>query len=879
MDRDLLNKLPNVTLDNEQPLEADEQSNPYGRFNEGWTTGLVIDAWAQYNCYLIQLEIGLPTLATAITNSSNNMASYREHHLYSPGTYVAVYRPGNSSTFYITGSIPSPVVDYKFNSPDHILESGGSHKKDDEAHNAIQNTADKGGIKDYNENRPFDVRSGEYGWMNSLGVGGHYSFGAFLQRASGLAQIEGFYLNNYLRITGYNYSLHTSHSEVYSGEDEGENVELVRSSPFPWEMKGLTSHGDKFTREKEEKNTRAANQVEADYEPLKDDQLGVFRKHHFGGYLGDLEKTIYATPSGNFTQPETLSSDNIYTGLAEKTVHSNGLLEFRSAKGIVLEKNTYIPVPKQKSELDSPDGDKNTEEENQDYQFAGAWGEVKEEDSHTKKDFEPSDPRHAQLQAFEMLSHLHQSYGLKVIHRHKKDWKITSEKEHPDLSNKPVASDYVRPAKDEIFKDPPQPFNIQIDHRQGNSNFYRGRSRVELMDNGGVVLEDSWGSQVEMFGGNIKISCPGDIQLTPGRDLIGMAPNDLNIKAGKNIDLTTSEQDIRLKAQRNLTGLAGNDADEDGEEITGKGGIILESRGTAVPEFGGTGDNLIAEGITLYSKESPAKVYGDDIYLRSQSGDIVCDAASGDQNIQLYASKQISYLKFSKEELFGTDPALQSEPDAVAYMDTFNVRYTQAGTFYTSCANFIHDGTSTLLNSQLVVKSVAAQDSDNGKLYAWTNQTQSTVNRAVTQGDRIGESSLAQSQQKPASNSNMPYSEGGSGTDQFIEKLGFSMRTDKQYLVDYSTDETRWQQYFRIYGTSSKAWPEPAIKAPSGELTGPYPGYKAWNEDKDRYNIQSDFTHWDPNTGELIGPLDSNKPGKVDSDKPLAERYLVGSIK
>jgi hypothetical protein len=99
---------------------------------------------------------------------------------------------------------------------------------------------------------------------------------------------------------------------------------------------------------------------------------------------------------------------------------------------------------------------------------------------------------------------------------------------------------------------PPAPGRLKVDHRYDRVDYYPTYSYFELLDDGGLVMGCGFGSEVRATGGNLDLSCPGDINLLPGRRLVVKAGRDAIIAARETIDLSTTEKNVRVHSGRSM---------------------------------------------------------------------------------------------------------------------------------------------------------------------------------------------------------------------------------------------------------------------------------------------------------------------------------------
>lgn len=112
---------------------------------------------------------------------------------------------------------------------------------------------------------------------------------------------------------------------------------------------------------------------------------------------------------------------------------------------------------------------------------------------------------------------------------------------------------------------------------------------------GAVVLSDGHGSEIRMEGGNITITCAGDIKILPGRDLAALVPRTLSLTAQGRTEVTSSKQDVVICANKSVsvTAIKGTATVESmsvspssstkiGDRVDGKigGGVVIRSAST-----------------------------------------------------------------------------------------------------------------------------------------------------------------------------------------------------------------------------------------------------------------------------------------------------------
>lgn len=131
------------------------------------------------------------------------------------------------------------------------------------------------------------------------------------------------------------------------------------------------------------------------------------------------------------------------------------------------------------------------------------------------------------------------------------------------------------------------------------AKYDKRRSGIFQGEDGSVIIRDAWGSEIVMIGGNIQLSCAGNIEIMPGRTALTIAGDDIVQKAQNSVDIEASEHDFRVSAYRNVQ-IVGGASTEQG------GGILLEAKGEAGPynmDAQDGGESTLTRGIVLKSRD------------------------------------------------------------------------------------------------------------------------------------------------------------------------------------------------------------------------------------------------------------------------------------
>ena len=795
---------------------------------------MVQDCTQQAHCYHVVTSLGADMKASDLTRSGLPGFGPQEYGLYAPGTKVLCFQAFVGAPAHILGSVPEPMSDGQVVQPGWILPFSGGSIEDHLSHGMFLNLPGKGGVIDFNNGRPRDAVSGDHGVFNALNVGWNLSLSCLTLRAGMMAEITLHYLDNLIRLNSVNHQEWTGASDRFSGNDEGECMDVVRVGLFPWELNGMPAPGQAFAESKDGYGVPVAGNFNAWFEPLYPDQLGIFRLQQFRGFLGDAERVIVSCPPASLTGPERLSLPTEHIGLSETVRHANGMLEVRSAKGILLEKTFDIAVPKQIATHDDPAGD---DGRSGDY---AASGNVADDDERAHEKGEPDltgDGTAGDLPAQLLDYHawLHRAYGAQSFRMHPKDWRMPG----------PVNTTHLPTGDGTEFRLPlPASVPVRIDHRKGHTHrYFKSRSFVQLLDDGSVIFEDAYGSQIIMTCGNIILSPRNDILLAPGRSTISMSPRDVILRAGNDVDVSAAKGDVRVKADVNLHMLAGN---------SGNGGMLLESRSTGrVQNFPSSDEEPVSSGIVFLSRVSDIVAFGNTVHLRSGDGAMILDADGGNGRITSYAANSIEFLSDSKVLAFGSAAGSGGVAQTVEVHTADKVILGQLGALQVNASDVTMPSAQLIVGGALYASSLARRDGEtvgkdengNGKVEPiWGDAVEYRLEQDVATMSQVSSKKLTET----VVHANDDYHESGPGNPATLASMGFSFRSDYG-ITGVVFTESRWQQLNRMSGTY-KVWDEPLVLAPGGRPTMPFPGFEAWTGPSYR---RVDPAYWTREAGDL----------------------------
>lgn len=814
-----------------------EPTKPYGAGKSNSSTAMraelaictVEDSFAQTGTYIIRLPNGPLVSAGDCTHSTASPLGARPILQYPPKARVlCVYFPDVDQAIII-GACPKALSDPRLILPDSIVLRSTVGIAQDPMHYGVF-TDPRTSLPNQSAGRPADTLPGDWGAINDYGVAVFIGKMMACLRASDCAKVEAFWGDDLLRIFGYNLEILTAGAEETKKNDEGEYNEVLRLSPYPWEALGVKTISDATTNAD---GKLEPNSEEAKFEPLEQDQLIIARYVRFRGYLGDLVKEFICAPDQR-GGTETYNAESINPGLLEITNNIDGAHLIRSAKEVLLEKYVTIPTPKEMIAPEDPTGDNLTNYKPSDQLGQGEAYELPE---FIWGDDQDANIRPSQL--FDYHAWLFNRYTNAGLVAHKKDWFYPNE------------SDITQPADSNVYDknlavghqflcDLPTFGTLVIDNRPGHTvRYYKSRSCIHMMDDGSVLIEDGYGSQIQMKGGSIFMTAVNDIWTMPGRSAVTYAPYDFIARAGNSADISAAKHDVRLKAERNVQILGGN------EKV---GGVLIESRAEGLEQstdFAEIGQGVNGHGVTIKTAKSSFNVFAKEVYLgrgQSSPGQVVIDGGN-DGNIYMRGKQLISRFNDLVSVMVSEPNSPDREVLAISKRSVLiSTPVTVGGSLSlvptqgNARANLLVGGAAVIHGAMAVGKGVAT----NGGFAArqgtpFVGKLDKNIDlgpspdelgaRVDAQVEALGVAVDAEEELVTENETTSP------GNDTFQLRVGFSMRPTVKDLKlqedNFVIYASRWQQMLAANGGGT-TWDEPLVEAPTGEQTLPHPGFDGW---------------------------------------------------
>jgi hypothetical protein len=309
--------------------------------------------------------------------------------------------------------------------------------------------------------------------------------------------------------------------------------------------------------------------------------------------------------------------------------------------------------------------------------------------------------------------------------------------------------------------------------------------------------------------------------LASGRNSMMWAGRDVILRAKQSADISATDHDVRIKAQKNVLVTSG---------ISGTGGIMLESCATAAANnFSGSGQAFVLSGIWMHAPCSEIIGVADSIYLRTdipstkggspgysagaaRHGDIVLDAARGCKNVSTISQNVLHFVNCAVAHIFGMDAS-----DGVTYFTTDGA--VIAGNCYIDGA-LINKGDHSLDGNVVATGhiytsrggavgqggSAAAEPVAGGHAYE---------QQLITWGDARWDQEIEA----------VWYASGRPGNTSVLVAAWFGFRSQTDYgSGDFVLYESRWAQMDRMKTNAAPHWTEGAVVDGTNATTMPFPG-------------------------------------------------------
>lgn len=824
--------------------------------------GLIVDAIPLARCYRVQPDAGGPTIVCAkATGGPIGPIGMYDADTLVVGTHVRFMCLPGATTGLIIASEPIYMTDptkcfgdrismgsntglMKETGPQSIFDMGGTIK--------AGTLSLHGGITDWSGRTAEDsLEIGEFNRNSELGLMFHGdSYMAFM-RADEYTGIWCFYWDGLCRIAGQQFQGWEGPSEREVYDDEGETVWYHGVGTYPWEHMGMLAGPTLISHAVSPDNVQNNYQYYAAREPDDNDIQPFHRFRIYRGYLGQGEKKLVCCPApgvgGNLQY-----SDDTYqaVGLFEEQITMAGRWGVRTALGFTLAKRPIIPVPKRKEIVTSENGDTPSNYRMSGH-YAGGGAAHLVQATPTQGGAEGSDEKafYASAAVMDLHAHLFNWEGQHPFHYHSNDFFLPEEDSYSHVaSNQEVPTWTDLDAVSTWYLTLPSTDNIVYDHRTPGPDIdvYRNTAYFTITDEGAVLIGDGFGSEIRMAGGCIFLQCPGDVMLEAGRNIIAWGGRDICLRAWNCVDITASERDVRIKAEKNLNMLAASSG--------GNWGMLFETRsdismgnpsgeqGKSLYGWEQVGEDAQHTGIVFKAKNSEIVSWSRNYYVMTnmseclnkaqgsiasipaqvKEGDIVFDT-KGRGDIITRSMYVKHWVQCAVMHAFPDNPTIQQ----------VNL-FTAGGA--TLCGSAYIDGDLLTDGSHLVRDDVI---SCGGHFYS----TAGGMVQAADTSSACSALDLGRAQEATLRSwsdtsygidmTAMWYAAGRPGNPDVVRSAWFDLRTMQNYRTqDFTLWESRWSQLARIGGASAgtRQWTENPVETQSlahPKLhTYPLPGYE-----------------------------------------------------
>ncbi len=862
---DNLNPLDNISKPVSDPATAG--ASRLLDLNQAYTfhTGYVVLSMAYANCYKVMLENCIAPLwcVKAVSTGLQPYGAKELNTIPEGAKVIIMVHPKNRTLGIILGIIPEFLTNPGVGLSDAIAQSSRSGITIDSLYSSILQFKRNGGVTNYSAGRPTDsVPFGEAGWMTETGIALFIDpFMTYMR----LDEANGFFCfledGPLIRIAGTNVQFRTDGEEWEWLNSYNEVIKFGGKTPFFWEAKGAANYSQTVYALQDDDVTQITAPEYAGTEPLYNDQQPIFRIQDFDGYLGQGGRRQVLLPDPTETVNRYQDTPN-RIGVFDESISLTGRYSLISAKALHIGKRALIPSPKMIRRPEDSSADTYIN-----YKPSGLFGNgpdhvVKGELSTTETSISRG---------------LVTAAGLLDLHSYLYNW----EKQHPFIyhtelfylpeegEQSPLSTLMTTPAYTALvtnqYLDTPSPITATVDHRYTTAKYWQNESYIDFLDEGGVSIGDGYGSEIVMTNGNIRISCPGDVILEPGRNLITLAGRDILEKARGSFELSATLGSGRIKAEENLFMLGGNEESN--------GGVLIENRSPCQTfDYTNPGDDTVSSGvvikstsnifvdgrqISINSRGNAADNVEPAIYLRAETGRIKTIA---DFHERFIGSAGLDIFKvsgtYSKINEWWSNKALINSPLRINGMTEINSCLAIYGWLYSS----EHIATAQANNcwggkvAQLSPANVTKIDTDITSFGTRVTYLHDTL--APQERDDLLLTQLS--------------------TDADWGKAAFSFRTSDQYkAVSFYLFENRWQQLARLDSVSLPVWDEAFVAFPGNiTKTMPYPGYERivqscykligqtmYDSTANTSKERSDAAYQTPSYGTVtVRPFDGNYP-------------------
>ena len=844
-------------------------------------SGVILFAFPYLHSYKVQLDSGPTITAIATASTSLGPIGAGDSSVLSAGSNVLVAWPANSSYAYIIGGLPYLSSDDKKNLAVQMQLGGNADITKPRLYKETVGSA-KNSIQNYGCGRPLDSTSMDVSFTAETGV-------TFLldpyQIAVSINEACGLFLNwfdNYAKLTGFQLDIESYVEHIRQRYDEGENVYFRGGMIYPWESVGCYEENKDFTKGFRPTPHECQGNKETPYagRDIEENKhiTPIYRTMEYGGYLGQGFSRFLMKPdptNGGDGFRKYFSGEVDY-GLWQESVALDGSYSLRSAKSVFISKYVLIPIPRRQTKVeDLEHGDDSRKEQGQEpYRFSGKFAPGPE---HKVGDIKAEDDNKNLLRASAVLDLMAYNYNWKGTHPffyHLQDYNYPDESTLTDLEKVQSKLSFGSLSSKSYLEEPDKK-SLKIDDRYDDVDYFQSIAYFTILEDGGVLIGDGYGSQITMTGGQIRLEAPGDVMLMPGTRAVTLCDEFL-VRAKNNIELSSSEKDVRMKAEKNMQLLSGNG---------GSGGTLIENKSTSNAHTykEKRGDEVADNGITLISKESEVGILGEDVYIRSSAtgtGDIVLDT-KGYGNVNTYLDAFNVFMAANRGisvwEGLGAGTEEPSDPSATHKISSngsfVGSWFAAQGDLLATQGNVVCDENVYAIKNIVAGETlahkpglfVAKHDGStfSNAVNSALNNLDSSIDTVKSFGDDVFRGISAKYYTQDFQLGNTTF---------ISELVGFSFNDKVSNPYGYSEfimGQPRWQQLVDVgMAEGGETWTEKSVSYQSAELY-PWPGKENWVEGEG-YKKYDTHELFDTSGGYA---KDRGSPGSSPYEEPELEEF------
>lgn len=590
--------------------------------------GTILRAGADSYSYLVDILTHTISCISMMTAGAGQHRGGGDVAIYSEGTQVLVHVAFPSATSgIILGAVPSidivPEVGADALPVDPVWEpESGVGEVCDDAYKSVFVGKDDPLKTRAPYRRPSDMLPGSMGFVNEYTTGVVAQGPVTTMKAGDGAQVRVSALDDQVRVV----SGHFQHINAL-GVTETFNDCGYLSGEFTMAMHqqerigcGLPI-GDETVKWEKDYNDGKSKGKDSMITPKQERSIPQKRFSAFFGFLGDIISFFVGKPDKGFSAPARAGDMSRDQGLMSMQLGSSGRVHARSAAGFMLERWDRIPVPTRLRHAGDPAGDRMHEEKPE-----------KKEPFNFIKDH---------------------PYGRSLELRDAEAWR--TKMDYFRLYERSTANemkDFYIPEEDELTCPDDNYEEARDDLGVENFKDYDKRKAfIGLEPDGSIILRDAWGSEICMRGGSIVITAAKQIDVRSGRSTIITGGDDVIVKAKKSVDITATDNDVRIKGDQNVQIVGGSD-----DTFLG-GGVLIESlsKYDSNQYYGDTeGEDVRSCGIILKAGKSRVLTMGETVHVAADK-DVLIETIGGESpengkvtisaaNVFASASKQVSFI-------------------------------------------------------------------------------------------------------------------------------------------------------------------------------------------------------------------------------------------